>query len=164
MRATAGIWIMQVYMMMVQRSRNSLLLAAFIVSVCVPLFLGWTTLGDGCTLADRYMCELCDPKSEKYDKVQCVPDKCPDGCEKDTADEIDAIILAVCWGIALILVVVYICTMTTTLIFGTAPSAGMDTPGTVHVHLTGPEAATDGDRIMKQIHRRRGAVMRGQTR
>eukprot|EP01046_Picozoa_sp_COSAG06_P072428 COSAG06_NODE_21187_length_766_cov_1.748126_1_plen_105_part_10 len=105
-------------MMMVQRSRNSLLLAAFIVSVCVPVFLGWTTLGDGCTLADRYMCDLCDPKSESYDKVQCKPNKCPDGCEKETADEIDAIILAVCWGIALILVVVYICTMTTTLIFG----------------------------------------------
>ena len=84
-------------------------------------------------------------------------------CPKDTqedADTFDAIVLAICWAIALVLVVVYICTMTTTLIFGTSPSTGMSTDGTVHIHLTGPEAENDGDRIIRQIHQRRGEVMR----
>ena len=140
----------QVYMMMVQRSRNSLLIGAFLVSIFVPIFLGWTTIGDGCTLKQRHACENNQAG-------------CPDDCKADEAWIDDAVILGICWGLALILVIVYICTMTTTLVFGTAPSAGMGTDGTVHIHLTGPEAQNDGDRIMKQIHRRRGAVMRGET-
>ena len=44
-------------MMMVQRSRNSLLIGAFVVSIFVPIFLGWTTIGDGCTLKQRHACE-----------------------------------------------------------------------------------------------------------
>lgn len=149
-------------MMMVQRSRSILLAGAVAIATCVPVFVGWTSIGDGCTLDDRLQCDLC----EHHDAL-CVPSKCPKDCKSDTrqtANEIDTAILATCWGIALILVVVYVCTMTTTLIFGTAPSAGMDTAGTVHIHLTGPDAQVNGDRIIQQVHRRRAAVMRGQMR
>lgn len=139
-------------MMMVQRSRNSLLIAAFVVSIMVPAFLGWTTIGDGCTYQQNVAC-----------KAHKSAPACPKDCNSDDADIYDAVTMGICWGSAIILVVVYICTMTTTLVFGTAPSGGMGTDGTVHIHLTGPEAADDGDRIMKQIHRRRGAVMRGES-
>ena len=127
-----------VYMMMVQRSRPVILFGAAVLAIAVPIVLGWTTLGDGCARLST---------------------SCPKDTQED-ADTFDAIVVAISWAIALVLVVVYICTMTTTLIFGTSPSTGMSTDGTVHIHLTGPEAENDGDRIIRQIHQRRGEVMR----
>lgn len=152
-------------MMMVQRSRNSLLVAAFCVSVVAPVFLGTTNIGDGCKLVDRQNCDRCEAVPLEQHLTNDACKQCvSSGCDEHRADKFDAVTLAICWAVALILVVVYVCTMTTTLIFGTAPSSGMGTDGTVHIHLTGPDAADDGDRIMKQIHHRRGSVMRSQRR
>lgn len=149
-------------MMMVQRSRRLLLLGACVIAFFVPAFLGSTTIGDSCTFQNREDCNAC-ADDDRNDPQSPSCKACNDSdCDPDKADEFDAIVLAVCWAIALVLVAVYVATMTTTLVFGTAPSAGMNTDGTVHIHLTGPNAAVDGDNIIKQIHRRRGAVMRGE--
>ena len=150
--------------MMVQRSRNSLLVAAFFIAIVGPVFLGTTNIGDGCKLVDRNNCAMCDGGDNAKACDLCKKSGCDAELKSGHADMADAVILAICWAIALVLVVVYVCTMTTTLIFGTAPSRGMGTDGTVHIHLTGPDAQDDGDRIMKQIHHRRGSVMRSQRR
>ena len=83
-----------VYMMMVQRSRPVILFGAAVLAIAVPIVLGWTTLGDGCARLST-------------------------SCPKDTqeeADTFDAIVLAICWAIALVLVAILVLGAAATLL------------------------------------------------